>query len=700
MLDAPNIIQSSRPFTLYDSLVKSSPVYIIIVESPAKIPIIEHALIHFNVRCVATKGHIRSISHLRDIQITNGQLDIQWTNDVYKKEQIIDPLAQYIHTHPVHVVLATDNDREGESIAWHICECIGISSTHTPRIRLSAIVPNILQSELSRIQQKQFTPHDYIHINQVWSQQTRQMIDLFIGIRTTRIMRKYIERSLTEVKPPKQQTAVQRALNITAPREYKTKGPPPLSLGRCQTPALSIIDETIHKYETFPIDTLNVCYHATGIFTRAGITFTSNNIITKKQIMFHKEHGHTYNMAVSPVTVVTEPPPKPLNTITMICEATIALRISVHVLMQSAQELYQQGFITYIRTDSLCYSKAFWDEIIPYCETMKYTRLTPDMSYYMERLQTSGETHESIRPVSFNTSSMKVDGNINRRVYKWIWTRALESILAPAQYKVYTYTVKCQTHAHSQHDGHEHDCPIYTHIARVPLEFGWKVVQSTVLQRQRETAAVKQIVAQCSLIVTPPPSFGNTNTNTDTREYSVWRYIHCVSQCFTPFIHAIQTPVVPYTESELLKTLSNYGIGRPSTYAHIISTLLAREYICIQPLIPKITKLENEYEISGSIFNEKAPPYNTTQTDISSISRICAWPPEEIRKYLHITPIGKKVARFARTAYNEIFSTEFTTSMERVLDNVHDMNTSISAINVLMNVLVPNTTTISQITQK
>jgi len=299
----------SKKYNLQKSLV--------IVESPAKCKKIEEYL-GPGYKCIASFGHLREINSLDNIDFQNGfKIKYSIIDSPIKKKQI-EKIRKEI-TDSCEVILATDDDREGEAIAWHICELFDLNVLKTKRILFHEITEKAIKEAIKN--------PTIIHMNTVYAQQARQVLDLIVGFKVSPLLWTKINKGL--------------------------------SAGRCQTPALKIIydnDDEIKK------NINNKVFNTIGYFTKKGIVFTNSKeyeteeeieLFLDKSISF--QHIFTRN---DPIKVFKkQPEPFTTSRIQQVCSNK--LHISPKETMKICQELYESGYITYMRTDSKKYSKEF-----------------------------------------------------------------------------------------------------------------------------------------------------------------------------------------------------------------------------------------------------------------------------------------------------------------------------------------------------
>ena len=385
---------------------------LIIVESPAKCAKIEKML-GSGYKCIASYGHIRELNGLASIDVDNN-FTPKFSNIESKSFQI-SKIKRAI-TNSGEVLLAADDDREGEAIAWHICQCFKLPIQTTKRIIFHEITETAIKNAVKNPTR--------LNIDVVHAQQARQVLDLLVGYKISPILWDKIDVA------------------------HKAG----LSAGRCQSPALRLIYDNQKSIDASPGRKV---YNTVGYFTSKNLQFSLNYNHDSEDTMgdFLEEsadHSHIYNCSQPRNT--TKNQPKPFTTSTLQQAASNELRISPKVTMQACQKLYEEGYITYMRTDSTTYSKDFLktaDSFIKKTYGDKYVR--EDLATLAERGETkkkkkskkekekennAQEAHEAIRPTDI--ARLKAEeslGSRECRVYNLIRRNTLESCMSPATYK-------------------------------------------------------------------------------------------------------------------------------------------------------------------------------------------------------------------------------------------------------------------------
>ncbi len=469
---------------------------LVIVESPAKAKTIEKYL-GKDFHVLSSIGHIRSIAKkTKDgkeaIDITNG-FKATYEVDPDKKKTIAQ-LKKAVKTAST-VWLATDEDREGEAIAWHLCEVLKLDAKKTKRIVFHEITNDAITEAIAK-------PRT-VDMNLVKAQQARQILDRIVGF---------------ELSPVVWQ-----------------KVPGGKSAGRVQSPAVRLLVERereIEKFEGTSDYKVTVEFSAKGGTVKAELP---KRFETEAQAKKFLESLVGAKFSVS--DVVTSPgtrnPAPPFTTSTLQQEANSRLGFSAKATMSAAQKLYQEGKITYMRTDSVNLSKQALAQMSDFIEK-NYGKDYHQFRTYKTKSSGAQEAHEAIRPTNVATEKADSD-SYNQKLYTLIRNRALASQMAPAKLEKTTATITISGNKETLQAKGE-----------VILFDGFLKVYGT---NKKEDD-----------ILPPLESGENLALNTAGAKQIFAR------------------PPARYTEGSLVKKLEDLGIGRPSTYATIINTVQVRGY--------------------------------------------------------------------------------------------------------------------------
>ena len=573
---------------------------LVIVESPAKCKKIESYL-GVGYKCVASYGHIR--------EFLNGLKSIDIGNTFKPKYKLMISKKKYINQlrtsikNASEVILATDDDREGEAIAWHICMSFDLSPQHTKRIIFHEITKPAIKNALNN--------PTYLDMNKVYSQQSRQILDLLVGFKVSPILWKNIS------------------------------GKSGLSAGRCQTSALRLVYD---NYQEIKDRKGNKVYNTVGLFNHPTIKslslpFELNNKFKKqKTVEEFLEESVFYEHLVENKSEkkVMKSPPMPLTTSRLQQKASNDLGYSPKQTMSYAQRLYENGYITYMRTDSINYSAQFvklTKEFIHDSYGEKYISKTifklvntdkkansknvnnkNKNTKSKKQVNLAQEAHEAIRPTSIKRTSLPIGGKITNKelkLYLLIYKNALASCMSKAIYDKLTITLSAPlTHKYK-----------YS-IEKVVFE-GWKIVYGVEdntksyedLMKLQEKSQLSYNKINCDMTIT------------DLKQH--------------------------YNESRLIQLLEKKGIGRPSTFSSIISKIQDRGYVSKENVEGIKMKCEN-YELVGDEIETKIE-----EKEFGS---------EKNKLVLQST--GILVIEFLIKHFDNLFQYDYTRNMEEVLDRI------------------------------
>lgn len=495
---------------------------LLIVESPAKCQKIESYL-GSGYKCIASYGHIQELPGMKNIDIDNNfKPSFQ---PMESKTQQITKMRSMIKS-AKEVLLASDDDREGEAIGWHICQVFGLPLT-TKRI----IFHEITKDAIVRAVQNPTR----LNMDVIYAQQARQILDVIVGYKISPMLWKHISSN--------------------------TKSG--LSAGRCQTPALRLVYDNHKEIENSPGKKV---YNTTGYFSQMNLGFSLShsfeiigfNTTTNTMEQFLEasvEHRHIYSCS-KPRQTIKNPPP-PFTTSSLQQKASSELNISPKETMSICQRLYESGLITYMRTDSTTYSLEFIEKASDFIKE-KYgpDYLHEDVTRLSERKvekpkkktkkandtksgeSSAQEAHEAIRPTDVKCETISDSfSSKERRMYNLIWSVTLESCMSPALYQSISASINAPM---------EKEYKYSTELVDFP---GWKMVRGY----EKEN---------------PEFQFLQTIKNKAIVQYN--KIMAKVS---------LKDLKSHYTEAKLVQLLEERGIGRPSTFSSIIDKIQERGYV-------------------------------------------------------------------------------------------------------------------------
>ena len=527
---------------------------LVIVESPAKAKTIEIYLGE-DFTVMASVGHIR-----KDTKVDKSNFSVTYEIDAGHKE-IISKLKKAAKT-AGQVWLATDEDREGEAISWHLLEVLKLPQD-TNRITFHEITKTALERSIQN-------PRT-VDMDMVSSQQARQTLDMLVGYDLSGVVRK--------------------------------KVPGAISAGRVQSPALRLIVEREQKIEKFAS---NFKFKITGDFGFQAVLNTEFEDEKSTTEFLETMIGAKFTVSDITTSPGKRSPGVPLTTAALQIEANSKLGYTTRTTMNAAQGLYQAGHITYHRTDSLNLSKDAIGSIAGFIEREFGKQYLKVRGGFGKKSAGAQEAHEAIRPTSI-TREVAGKNDYERRLYNLIRNRTLATQMSDA--KLEKTTVKIATPTEFLFEG-KGEVIIFDGFLKVVGRT--KESELPVLKAGQELAA-KSIIAR---------------------------------QTFSK-------PLARYTEGSLVKQLEKLGIGRPSTYASIMSAIQNRGYV-----------------IKG---NSEGEERNVVELKVenNAISRSTVKEKYGANKgKLVPTPIGELIAGFLVDNFKNIVDYKFTAHIEKDLDLV------------------------------
>ncbi len=476
---------------------------LVIVESPSKAKTIEKYLgKNFTVK--SSFGHIRDLEKNKlGIDLENGFIPNYVVPE--DKQKVVKDLKKEVKSAKV-VWLASDEDREGEAIAWHLKEALNLKNKDTKRIVFNEITKTAILNAVEN-------PRD-IDLNLVNAQQARRVLDRIVGYEISPILWRKIK--------------------------------PALSAGRVQSVAVRLIverEEQIRNFETtesFKVSALFLTSDGKSIL-RANL---NNKFSTEKEATDFLELCKKATFTVSSIEKkpTKQAPPPPFTTSTLQQEASRKLGFSVQQTMTVAQQLYEEGLITYMRTDSVNLSSLALsmakDEI-----TKEYGEQYLKIRNFTTKTKGAQEAHEAIRPTQLQIKELSTSDRYKSRLYLLIWKRMVASQMSEA--KLEKTDIKISVSNSENY---------FVANAEVLLFDGFLKLYSVSIDEEDEQKEEINII--------PAIRQGEALT---------------LNSCSAK--QSFSSPLPRYNEATLVKKLEDLGIGRPSTYAPTISTIQKRDYV-------------------------------------------------------------------------------------------------------------------------
>ena len=548
---------------------------LVIVESPAKAKTIEKYLGKDFV-VLSSIGHIRSIvKKTKDgtppIDVDNGFKTIYEVDP--EKKKVITELKKAVKTADT-VWLATDEDREGEAIAWHLCEVLGLDPKTTKRIVFHEITKDAITEAIKQ-------PRT-VDMNLVSAQQARQILDRIVGF---------------ELSPVVWQ-----------------KVPGGKSAGRVQSPAVRLLVEREREIRGFEG---SFQFKVTALFIHGGQEVKAElpqRFDTEPEAQAFLESLKGADFTVSKVTKSpsTRNPGPPFTTSTLQQDANAKLGFGSKATMSSAQKLYQDGKITYMRTDSVNLSKQAIAGAAAYIKSA-FGEDYVQVRTFKTKNASAQEAHEAIRPTDMSLERGS-SNEYDQKLYNLIRSRTLASQMAPAKLEKTTVSITIST-------------------GKLVFEAKGEVVIFDGFMRVYGGSK-----KEADLL--PAMSSGDQLGFTEANARQVFA-----------------RPPARFTEGSLVKKLEDLGIGRPSTYATIIDTVQTRGYVekgegegTTRDVIALNLK---DDQLSREIIQEK------TGAD---------------RGKLVPTPSGELIADFLTDHFEQVVDYGFTASVEKHFDDIAESN--------------------------
>ena len=555
---------------------------LVIVESPAKAKTIEKFL-GDDYKVMSSYGHIRDLKK-KELSIDDHTLEPEYEIPDDKKKLVSELKSNAKKAEKVW--LASDEDREGEAISWHLCEVLGLDEAKTNRIVFHEITkPAILEAiEHPR----------HIDMNLVNAQQARRILDRLVGFKLSPVLWRKVK--------------------------------PALSAGRVQSVAVRLIVEREREIQDFKSETF---YNVNGIFAITNPDGSATEVKAQLGTKFKtheeveaflekcKEAAFTVE-SISKKPLKRTPAP-PFTTSTLQQEAARKLGFTVSQTMMVAQHLYENGQITYMRTDSvnlssLCLNASKQEIVNLYGKEYSKTR------QYHTSSKGAQEAHEAIRPTYMDKT--EIEGTAQeKRLYDLIWKRTIASQMADAEIEKTQVNINIST------------------LSEQFIAQGEVVKFDGFIKVYRESIDDEEQQDEFSHIL-PPLTEGQELTRREI-------------QALERFTQGPQR----YTEASLVHKLEELGIGRPSTYAPTISTIQQREYV------QKGDKKGEERFYTVDVLKGKQITQKKRKEMVGSD-----------KGKLLPTDIGIVVNDFLMNHFTEIMDYNFTAKVEQDFDKIAEGN--------------------------
>ncbi|MFZ4104268.1 MAG: type I DNA topoisomerase [Sediminibacterium sp.] len=562
---------------------------LLIVESPAKAKTIEKILgDEFEVR--SCYGHIRDLEK-NDMGIDMKNHFAPRYMVPSEKEKVVKELKSMTKK-AKEVWLASDEDREGESISWHLAEVLGLDPKKTKRIVFHEITAPAIKKAVANPR--------LINMDLVDAQQARRILDRIVGFELSPVLWRKI--------------GMQKSL----------------SAGRVQSVAVRLIAEREREINHFIPESV---FKVSALFSALDIN--------KKKVKFKAEgpqklttagaaekflnecKGAKYTVKDITVKDGKRTPSAPFTTSTLQQEASRKLGYSVSKTMLLAQKLYESGKITYMRTDSISLSETAVDAIKAEINS-SFGEKYYQPRKFKNKNENAQEAHEAIRPSYMNES--KVDDADTNRLYELIWKRTIASQMSDAQFEKTTAKIEISTNKDTLTASGE--VMKFDGFLKVYLE-----------GKDDDDLDEEAELGEGDESLLPPLAKGQ-----------VLEFLSMTG------LERFSRPASRYTEASLVKKLEELGIGRPSTYAPTITTIMKRNYV---------EKREKEgvkriYQILS--LNPKDEIKSETASEITGAEK----------NKLSPTDLGLVVTDFLKLHFEKVMDFGFTAKIEGQFDEIAD----------------------------
>ena len=552
---------------------------LVIVESPAKAKTIEKFLGN-DYKVLSSYGHIRDLKKKEfSIDVANGYAPAYEIPE--DKKKLVKELKAEAKKADM-VWLASDEDREGEAISWHLFEVLELDPAKTKRIVFHEITKTAILKAIEN-------PRD-IDVHLVNAQQARRVLDRIVGFELSPVLWRKVK--------------------------------PALSAGRVQSVAVRLIVEREREVNAFVSESW---YRVTAVFEVPDANGEKVEVKAELSRRFKtKEEAHAFlesckSADFSISDIVTRPtkktPAPPFTTSTLQQEAARKLGFSVSQTMVIAQRLYENGQITYMRTDSVNLSDLALGTSRQAIESMmgeKYVKTRQ----FATKAKGAQEAHEAIRPTYMEKESISGSAQ-EQRLYELIWKRTIASQMADAELEKTTATIAISNSEDT-----------FIAVGEVIVFDGFLRVYKESFDEEKEQEDEGRLL--------PPLVVGQVLEQTEIS--AVQRFSLCPPR---------------YTEASLVRKLEELGIGRPSTYAPTISTVLQRGYV------EKGNKegVKREFDVL-KLKNNKIT--ETVKSEMTGNEKAKLLP----------TDVGIVVNDFLMEYFPEIMDYNFTASVEKQFDEV------------------------------
>ena len=552
---------------------------LLIVESPTKAKKIQKFLNGSSIKVISSFGHINNL----DTEKLDKMIDDNFT-PIYKnskdKSKVIKELKSLGKNK--EIILAADDDREGDAIAWHCGNLFKTDYTKNNRITFNEISKKAVEKALDNKHK--------LNMNSVNSQRCRQLLDLIIGFKLSPLLWRHIQTS--------------------------QKG---LSAGRVQSTLLRILQDhenSIKNYEPeYSYDFNGTLHDSNDKSTTLECEFQIDDDyfdtgFVPERVLECFKHNRQFKVTDRKETQEKRSPPQPFITSSLQQSAQNELGFSIKMTMDIAQKLFENGKITYMRTDSFYISPDFKESL------KQFISDTYGSNYYrnqkQRKMKGAQEAHECIRPTDINHKLSDSYKDCDRKLYNLIVKRTVISHMKQAVYDVCKIKL---TNKETKDIGYYEGC-----VKSLSFEGFLKYSGQTV-----EKKTTFDHINECTLI------------ETEIKESE-------------------SNPPQYYNESTIVKKLESSGVGRPSTYSSIVSTLYNRNYTIVK-------------DIEGK--KKEEPFYKLTDTN-KIVQGVHKTTTSKQKKRIVLTDLGETVLKYLLQHFSDVICIDFTAQVEDDLDLISD----------------------------
>lgn len=590
---------------------------LVIVESPAKTAKIS-GFLGSGYKVIASFGHIRALEPTLDA--VGLETDFTPKYEFQKEKTRAITAIRAAAAEANEVILASDDDREGEAIAYSVAVLLRLPAATTKRAVFHEITKTAVCNAIANPR--------VIDMNRVYAQQSRAMLDMMVGFTISPLLWRYVA--------------------------------PGLSAGRCQTPALRFVCEREEEIEGH---TASSSWGITGEWMPASQKGLKPQAFAAQQLDdIADDESATAILEIlrtTPSATITKAAtttwsasaPAPLITSTLQQEASALFKYNPKSTMSAAQKLYEGGHITYMRTDSAVLSEEaataakqlveeqFGAEYVaaaaatapakkPTPKSKKAAAAATDAA-----LPQAQEAHEAIRPTHFELNDLPADqeySQMERKLYKLIWQRAVQSVMAAAQgeQRIIQFLPDSED---------AEDFPWQAKWRRTTFP-GWKALGVQAAQLDEESEDTEENAAATAWQLA---------TSLKVGAQLQWQALHATPK---------ETKAAPrYTEATLVRELERKGIGRPSTFASLIAAIQDKGYVETKD-IPGKKRIFNIMHLKPG---QEVPSYEPVEKMFGAE-----------KGKLVPTALGRSALAFALQHFEDLFSYNFTAEMEKELDEI------------------------------